>query len=57
MKGEELAKPLLDGLLVVENGHLVEHDHSHVGPKCVHVLANGDLVLLGLIRVRIESCY
>ena len=29
MKGEELGKLLLDGLLVVEDGRLV----AHVGPK------------------------
>ena len=55
MKGEELGKLLLDGLLVTENGHLVAHDGAHGGPKCVHVLVDGDLVLLGLILVCIES--
>ena len=55
MKGKELGKLLLDGLLVAQNGHLVAHDYVHVCPKRVHVLANGDLVLLGLILVRIES--
>ena len=55
MKGKELGKLLLDGLLVVENGRLVVHDYSHVGPECVHVLADGDLVVLGLIPVHIES--
>ena len=55
MKGEELGKLHLDGLLVAENGCLVVHDYSHVGLECVHVLANGDMVLLGLIPVRIES--
>ena len=55
MKGEELGKLLLDGLLIVEDGRLVVHDCAHVGPECIHVLANGDLVLLGLILVRIKS--
>ena len=55
MKGEELGKLFLDGLLVTENGRLVAHGCSHGSPECVHVLANGDLVLLGLIPVRIES--
>ena len=55
MKSEELGKLLLDRLLVVENGHLVAHDCAHVRPECVHVLADGDLVLLGLIPIRIES--
>ena len=53
MKGEELGKLLLDGLLVAKNGCLVAHDYAHVGPKCVHVLADGDLMLLGFIPVRI----
>ena len=55
MKGEDLGKMLLDGLLVAKDGHLVVHDYAHVGPKCIHVLADGDLVLLGLIPVRIKS--
>ena len=53
-EGEELSKLLLDGLLVAEDGRLVAHDGAHVGPKCVHVLAHGDLVLLGLIPIRIK---
>ena len=55
MKGEELGKLLLDGLLVAEDGHLVTHDCAHVGLKCIHVLDDGDLVLLGLIPIRIKS--
>ena len=31
MKGEELGKLLLDGLLVIEDGRLVVHDCTHVG--------------------------
>ena len=37
MKGEELGKLLLDGLLVVEDGCLVAHYCAHVGLECVHV--------------------
>ena len=55
MKGEELGKLLLDGLLVAEDGRLVAHDCAHVGPKCVPLLAHGDLVLIGLILVCIKS--
>ena len=55
MKGEELSKLLLDGLLVAENGRLVAHYYVHVGLERVHVLVDGDLLLLGLIQVRIES--
>ena len=36
------------------NGCLVVHDGVHVCPKRVHVLANGDLVFLGLIPLRIK---
>ena len=57
MKGEELGKLLLDGLMVAENGILVIHDCAHIDPEFVHVLADGDLVLLGLIPVGIESGY
>ena len=55
MKGKKLGKLLLDGLLIAQNGHLVAHDCVHVCPERVHVLANRDLVLLGLIPVRIKS--
>ena len=55
MKGKELGKLLLDGLLVAQNGHLVTHYCGHVGLEPVHVLDYGDLVLLGLILARIES--
>ena len=55
MKGEELGKLLLDGLLVAEDGRLVVHDCAHVGPEYIHVLVDGNLVLLGLISVRIKS--
>ena len=55
MKGEELGKLLVDGLLVAHNGRLVAHHYVHVCLERVHVLADGDLVLLGLILVHIES--
>ena len=55
MKGEELGKLLLDGLLVAEDGRVVVHDCVHVGPECIHILADQDLVLLGLNPVRIKS--
>ena len=55
MKGEELGKLLLDGLLVAEDGRLVVHGCAHVGSQCIHILADEDLVLLGLIPVRIKS--
>ena len=55
MKGEELGKLLLDGLLVDEDGRLVAHDYAHVDPECIHILVDGDLMLLGLIPVHIKS--
>ena len=55
MKDEELGKLLLDGLLVVEDGRLVAHDGVYVDLECIHVLAHGGLMLLGLIPVRIRS--
>ena len=55
MKGEELGKLLLDGLLVAEDGRLVVYDYVHVGLECIHILADEDSVLLGLIPVSIES--
>ena len=54
MEDEELGKLLLKGLLVAEDGRRVAYDSVHVDPKCIHVLAHGDLVLLGLILVRIK---
>ena len=54
MEGEELRKLLLDGLVVTEDSRLVSHDGAHVDPECIHVLAHGDLVLLGLISVHIK---
>ena len=41
MKGEELGKLLLDGLLVAEDGRLIVHDFAHIGLECIHVLADG----------------
>ena len=55
VKGEELGKLLLDGLLVAHNGRLVAHYCVHVYLERVHVLADGDSVLLGLIPICIES--
>ena len=34
---------------------MVVQNHSHICPKHVHVLANGDLMLLGLIPKGIKS--
>ena len=42
MERKQLGELLLDDLLVAE-------DCAYVGPECIHVLAHGDLMLLGLI--------
>ena len=42
MEGKQLSELLLDDLLIAE-------DCAHVGPECIHVLAHGDPMLLGLI--------
>ena len=55
MKGEELGKLILDGLLIAEDGRLVVHDCAHVGSEGIHILVDEDSVLLGLIPVRIRS--
>ena len=47
MEGKQLGELPLDDLLVVE-------DSAHVGPECIHILAHGDPMLLGLIPKRIE---
>ena len=48
MEGKHLGELLLDDLLVAE-------DYAHVGPECIHVLAHGDPMLLGLIPKHIKS--
>ena len=54
MKGEELGKLLLDGLLVAEDGRLVVHDCARVSLECINILVDEDPVFLGLILVRIK---
>ena len=55
MKGEELGQLILEGLFITEDGHLVMHDGAHVGTGGLHILADEDPVLLGLIPVGIKS--
>ena len=55
MKSEELGKLILEGLLIAENARLVVHDGAHVGYEDIHILADEDPVLLGLIPVCIKS--
>ena len=54
MEGEELHELVLDGLLIAEDGHRVGHNGGHVGTKGLHILADEDPVLLGLIPVGLE---
>ena len=55
MKGEELGKLILEGLLIAEDGRLVVHDGVHVGSEGIHILDDEDPVLLCLILVCIKS--
>ena len=55
MKGEELGQLILEGLLMAEDGRLIVHDGTHVGTEGPHILADEDLVLLGLIPVCIKT--
>ena len=55
MKGEELCQLILEGLLIAEDSHLVMQDGAHVGMKGLHILADEDPMLLGIISVCIKS--
>ena len=55
MKGEELGKLILEGLLIAEDGRLVVHDGTHFGSKGIHILADEDPMLLCPILVCIKS--
>ena len=55
MKGEELGKLILEGLLIAEDGHLVVQDGVHVGSVGIHILVDEDQVLLGFIPIGIKS--
>ena len=55
MKGEELGQLILEGLLTTEDSRLVMHDGAHVGSEGLHILADEDPVLLGLILIGIKS--
>ena len=55
MKCEELGKLILDGLLIAEDGRLIMQEFAHVGLEGIHILADEDSVLLGLILVSTKS--
>ena len=54
MKGEELGQLILEGLLMEEDRRLIVHDDAHVCAKGLHILANEDSMLLGLIPICIK---
>ena len=52
---EQQRELVLDGLLIAEDDCLVGHDDAHVSTKGLHILADEDPVLLGLISVGLET--
>ena len=46
---------ILEGLLIAEDGLLVVQESAHVGSEGIHILADEDPMLLGLIPVGIKS--
>ena len=55
MEGKKLGEIVLEGLLILENSHLVSQNGTHVSPEGLHILGNEDSVLLGLIPESIEA--
>ena len=55
MEGEKLGKLVLKGLLIAKDGCLVGQDYAHVSSEGLHILADEDSVLLGLILVGLET--
>ena len=49
MEGKELCQLILEGPLIVEDSRLVMHDCAHVGAEGLHIQADEDPVVLGLI--------
>ena len=45
---------VLEGLLVTEDGRLFDQNGAHVSSEGLHILANEDSVLLGLILVGLK---
>ena len=52
--GENLGELVLEGLLIMEDGCLVGQDRAHVKSEGLHILADEDAVLLGLIPIGLE---
>ena len=55
MESKKLGQLLLDGLLITQENRLVAQNISHICLEHVYVLADGDLMLLGLILKGIKS--
>ena len=49
MESEKLGKLVLKGLLSTKDGGLVGQNCAHVGLEGLHILADEDAVLMGLI--------
>ena len=57
MDSEKLGKLVLKCLLIMKDGGLVGQDYAHVGPEGLYILADEDMVPLGLIPVGLETGY
>ena len=55
MEGEKLCKLVLKGLLIAKDVRLVGQDYAHFSLEGLHILADEDSVLLGLIPVGLET--
>ena len=55
MEGEKLGKLVLKRLLITKDGCLVDQDYAHVSSESLHILADEDAVLLGLIPVGLKT--
>ena len=55
MEGEKLGELGLEGLLISENGCLVNQNRTNVSTEGLHILGNEDSVLLGLVLKGIKA--
>ena len=55
MEGEKLGKLVLKHLLITKYGYLVGQDYAHVSSESLHILADEDAVLLGLIPIDLKT--
>ena len=54
MESEKLGKLVLKRLLSTNDGGLVSQNCAHVNPEGLHILADEDVVLMGLISEGLE---